>query len=264
MEKNKNLLLIALLFFCNYSFAIKIDANKIYNLNILSDSTKKQILTLATSDSSKPKSQINYRVPILVFGSGMLLISRSLKYAQTEWYNRKFRGNDGISIDNYLALVPNSMAIGLEFAKVKAKHNLKDRLLVAGIANSIVLGLTYGLKFTTRIVRPDNSNKTSFPSAHTAIAFTGAEIMHVEYGDQSIYYSVGSYAVGATTGYLRMVNNRHWVSDVVAGAGIGILSTRLAYRLLPWARKKVFKNENLTILPNYFPKGAGLAMNLTF
>ena len=33
---------------------------------------------------------------------------------------------------------------------------------------------------------------------------------------------------------MRMYNNRHWASDVLAGAGVGILSASLTYWLAPY------------------------------
>ena len=38
-----------------------------------------------------------------------------------------------------------------------------------------------------------------------------------------------------------MYNNRHWLTDVAAGAGIGILSTKIAYWLYPFLNSKLFK-----------------------
>jgi membrane-associated phospholipid phosphatase len=54
-----------------------------------------------------------------------------------------------------------------------------------------------------------------------------AEFMHQEYKDQSVWYSIAGYTAATATGVLRMYNVRHWFSDVVAGAGIGILGTKL-------------------------------------
>ncbi|MES2794418.1 MAG: phosphatase PAP2 family protein [Bacteroidota bacterium] len=221
------------------------------------------ILMFPIEISFTRKSQVNFTAPIIVTGTGMLLISSSMKRAQTDWYKEKIKGKSTM-VDDYLAIAPNALALGLSIIGAKPKHKFKDRLLVAAMANSMSLGLTYGLKYTTKIKRPDNSDNYSFPSAHTAFAFAGAQIMHEEYGEQSIIYSILGYGIGATVGGLRMVNNAHWLSDVVAGAGIGMLSTKLAYRLLPWAQKKMYKNENLAILPVYYPKGAGFGMTLSF
>jgi membrane-associated phospholipid phosphatase len=209
------------------------------------------------------KRQINYTAPLLITTTGVLLISSSIKRAQTDWYNSKINGRIGpFSVDDYLIFGPNALVFGLNFAGVKAKHSFKERLLVTTMANAISVGIVNGLKYTTRIIRPDKSTRNSFPSGHTAFAFTGAQLMHEEYGQNSIAYSIAGYGIGASVGGFRMINNRHWLSDVVAGAGIGMLSTKLAYRLLPWANKKIFKKNNLAIMPIYLPKGAGFSMAL--
>lgn len=63
-------------------------------------------------------------------------------------------------------------------------------------------------------------------------------------------------------------NNRHWFSDVVAGAGIGILSTKIAYWIHPWMKEKIFKDKKNKIdglaMPFYNGKEAGLGFVLNF
>ena len=48
---------------------------------------------------------------------------------------------------------------------------------------------------------------------------------------RSPWFSVAGYGVAAATGVMRVLNNRHWVSDVMSGAGIGIMSTELGYAI---------------------------------
>ena len=74
--------------------------------------------------------------------------------------------------------------------------------------------------------------KTVFLSGHTAFAFAAATILHKEYGQtRSPLYSIAGYSLATITGVGRVLNNRHWVSDVLVGAGIGIVSTDLGYFL---------------------------------
>ena len=104
------------------------------------------------------------------------------------------------------------------------------------------------LKKTGNVERPDGSSTNSFPSGHTATAFMGAEFLYQEYKDVSIWYGVGGYAIATTTGALRIYNNKHWLTDVAAGAGIGILCTKAAYWLNPLLNEKKFnrKTSNTT------------------
>ena len=99
--------------------------------------------------------------------------------------------------------------------------------------------LTQQKKGITQERRPDALSFDTFPSRHTSTAFANDEIMHQEFKDRSAWYSVAGYSLAVATGALRMLNNRHWLSDVVAGAGVGILSTRLAYVIYPRLQKKM-------------------------
>ena len=92
----------------------------------------------------------------------------------------------------------------------------------------------YALKNITKIERPDGSSNNSFPSGHTATAFAGAEFLWQEYKDVNIWYGITGYAVATGTGIFRIYNARHWLSDVVMGAGIGILTTKIAYWIFPY------------------------------
>jgi membrane-associated phospholipid phosphatase len=62
-----------------------------------------------------------------------------------------------------------------------------------------------------------------------------------QYGDQSVWYTIGGYTVATATGTFRMLNNRHWLSDVLVGAGIGILSAKASYIIYPWIKNRLLK-----------------------
>lgn len=138
-----------------------------------------------------------------------------------------------IPVDNYLQWTPALAVYSLHLAGIKGAHNLKESTLLFGMATLFQSGVSYSLKSLTRETRPDNSNTLSFPSGHTSTAFANAELLRMEYKDVSPWYGIAGYAAAATTGYLRMYNNKHWLNDVIAGAGIGILSTQAAYFLYP-------------------------------
>jgi membrane-associated phospholipid phosphatase len=171
------------------------------------------------------------------------------------------------SIDDHLKWVPAAAVYALNLAGIKGKHNFADRTALFGMSALITSSTTFLIKDATGRLRPDGSTYNSFPSGHTAIAFMSATFMWEEYKDQSPWYGVAGYAVATTTGVLRMYNNRHWLSDVVCGAGLGILSTKAAYWAYP-KLQKVFSpksRENATtrtiIMPNYNAqwKSAGLS-----
>lgn len=147
--------------------------------------------------------------------------------------------------DNYLQFVPAAAALGLQLAGIKGKHQLSDAAGIYLMSVAIMTGSVTSLKHITKRERPDHSVFNSFPSGHTATVFASAEFLKREYGQQYPWLGYTGYAVAAATGALRMYNNRHWLSDVVAGAGFGILSTKLSYVLYPRI-KKVIVGENTT------------------
>lgn len=165
--------------------------------------------------------------------------------------------------DNLLVFVPIAGVFALNVGGVKGKHNYVDVTLLYGLSMAASLAATNSLKYSIRELRPDNSTYNSFPSGHTSSAFVAAEVMHQEYKDESLWYSVAGYTVGAATGVLRMMNNRHWLSDVFVGAGIGILATKVTYLYYPWFQEKVLKNKtkNLGLIPFFYSRsGGGVAL----
>jgi len=117
---------------------------------------------------------------------------------------------------------------------VKSKHTLKERLLITAAAYAAMGVMVNGVKYTIREKRPASNSRNSFPSGHTATAFMGAELVREEYGG---VYGVCAYTIAAGIAFLRIYNDRHWLNDVIAGAGVGIVSARIGYWTLPVTRK---------------------------
>ncbi|MDR3046888.1 MAG: phosphatase PAP2 family protein [Bacteroidales bacterium] len=157
------------------------------------------------------------------------------------------------TFDDYIQYAPYVAIFGLDWCKVRAKNGFWERTLVTATGALMLFSVITATKYLTLIERPDGSNFHSFPSGHTATAFFGAHILFREYQDVSPFIGIAGYAVALTTGAMRMVNRKHWLSDVVIGAGIGVLVAELSYLLLPsW--RKLFKikqrGSGLTIIPS--------------
>jgi PAP2 superfamily len=169
-------------------------------------------------------------------------------------------------VDNYLQFVPAASVFALNALGVNGKNNVRDRTMIFALSTVISTAIVTPLKHVTNVIRPDGSSNNSFPSGHTTTAFANAEFLRMEYKDVSPWYGIAGYALAATTGTLRVYNNRHWVSDVVAGAGFGILSTKLAYWIYPTIKRKLFKNKPITamLLPYYQSSSAGLLFVYNF
>ncbi len=168
--------------------------------------------------------------------------------------------------DNYLQFVPAAAVYGLTAMGIKGKHNFRDRSMIYLMSNIILNTTVFSVKKLSHQLRPDGFGYTSFPSGHTAEAFASAEFMRQEYKDVSAWYGIAGYAVATATGVIRLYNNKHWVSDVVAGAGFGILSTKLAYWIYPSVKRKFFKNKpmNTMVMPYYQTGGGGLVLVYNF
>ncbi|GAO41694.1 hypothetical protein FPE01S_01_07080 [Flavihumibacter petaseus NBRC 106054] len=132
--------------------------------------------------------------------------------------------------DDYLQYMPAVAVFGLNAAGVKGKNTLK-RASVSYVFSAVTMAILVNtVKYTAKVERPDGTERNSYPSGHTANSFMNATFLHKEYGQyRSPLYSVAAYGAATVTGISRELNNRHWVSDVLAGAGIGILSTELGY-----------------------------------
>lgn len=142
-------------------------------------------------------------------------------------------------VDNYLQWSPAAAMIGLNIAGVHGEHPFGDELCVYGVSTLIMAGTVFSVKHITHEERPDHSDFNSFPSGHTATAFAAAEWLRTEYWQRSPWIGIAGYTAATTTGILRLYNNKHWVSDVVAGAAIGFLSTRIAYAVNPWIEQHI-------------------------
>jgi membrane-associated phospholipid phosphatase len=168
-------------------------------------------------------------------------------------------------LDNYFRYAPAVAVYGMDALGLKAKHNVIDRsvmLLIAGTINSTAVSIS---KNNISRMRP-NGTLHSFPSGHTAMAFMTAEFMHQEYKDNYPVMSYLGYATATATGILRLYNGAHWVSDVVTGAGYGILSTKISYLVYPMLKRLVFHDKpvHFVLLPVHQSSYNGLALTHAF
>ncbi|TGE15789.1 phosphatase PAP2 family protein [Hymenobacter elongatus] len=218
------------------------------------------------------KDKFNYKsliLPSLLIGYGVVgLESHALKGLNSSTKNEIAEHIDNkFTIDDFSQYSPFIAVYAMNVVNIKGKNNLKDRTIILG-TSYLIMGATVNIiKKTGNTERPDGSASNSFPSGHTATAFMGAEFLFQEYKDVSIWYGISGYAVASGTGFFRMYNNRHWLSDVAAGAGIGIFSTKIAYWIHPLAKKSLFKkhkNIDGMIMPFYNSKTYGLGAFMTF
>lgn len=184
-----------------------------------------------------------------------------------EQVNQKIDRHYGI--DNYLQVMPATLAWLLDFTSgIKARHNFRDRTLILATSYAFMGTTVYSIKSLTAVERPRNWGEfDAFPSGHTAVTFTGAHILYKEYKDCSPWIGIGGYLTATAVGVLRVINNAHWVSDVVTGAGLGILSAEIGYMMLPvWHRLLGIEKqkEQFVITPQLGFQSAGLGFVYIF
>ena len=209
-------------------------------------------------------------IPLFVAG----MIAKGEKEAFRQNYRnpntkiRLIKYNFHSEIDNYTQFSGIALTAGLKMAGVEGRSSW-PRLFASSLASyGIMAGFVNGIKYTASELRPDGSTHNSWPSGHTATAFVGATILHKEYGlTRSPWYSIAGYTVATATGVMRVLNNRHWISDVLSGAGIGILSTELAYGIcdLLFKDKGLLMNDlayhpDLSVNPSFFSISMGIGL----
>lgn len=117
-------------------------------------------------------------------------------------------------------------------------------------AQILTAGLTQGLKFAVDRRRPDLGHH-SFPSGHSSATFATATILHREFGWKA---GLAAYAAATYVATSRLSENRHYASDVIFGAAVGIVSAR-AVRL-------GHGKTSVSVSPIAVPGGHGVEVTL--
>ncbi len=171
-------------------------------------------------------------VGVPIFVAGIIAKSEKAAFRQNDGTKHVLLTNFKTSIDDYAQFFGPAMTTGLKIGGIEGRSDWGRYLASTAMSYAIMAAFVNGIKYTAKEMRPDGSTANSWPSGHTATAFVGATILHKEYGlTRSPWWSVAGYGVATATGVMRVLNNRHWISDVLSGAGIGIMSGELAYAL---------------------------------
>ena len=140
-----------------------------------------------------------------------------------------------------------------QIAYSKATDITTDILKIIPIVSAIVLKnpilyITYGgasfIQLTSGILlrkivkepRPDDpENKTSFPSGHSLFAFTSAVVLLFCLRKKK--YGIVAIILATLIACGRILSNRHYPIDVIAGATIGSLSVVISFYCLDFVNK---------------------------
>ena len=215
-------------------------------------------------------------VGIPIFTAGMIAKSEKKSFRQNSpGNNHTLLTSFKTHIDDYSQFFGPVVTTGLKLAGVEGRSDWGRYLASAAMSYGFMGIFVNSIKYTAKEMRPDGSTANSWPSGHTATAFVGATILHKEFGlTRSPWFSVAGFSVATATGIMRVLNNRHWVSDVLSGAGIGIMSTELAYAMsdLIFKGKGLLRGpldngRNIIYNPSFFSVSMGMGFgskNLDF
>jgi membrane-associated phospholipid phosphatase len=201
---------------------------------------------------------------LILTGTGLMLDSDADEFFLSNLGTREERNEHFLSFsnhaDDYLQYAPAAAGLIISISGVEGKHTLPNQIALFIKSEFVMTAVVYSLKYTVGEARPDSGQKNSFPSGHTAQAFSAATFLSKEYGHKSIWISIGAYTAASTVGVFRMLNNRHWVSDVFVGAGIGILSTEFVY----FTHKNRWGKKKLSVNPFSTRGSKGLTLRYSF
>ena len=173
----------------------------------------------------KPTSLI---LPLSLFALGTYSIHQTTfinRFAIKDWRNRT-SPSFNTDIDDYLqhlGLV-GGFAVGA-FGKKDKLWLYTKRVLFTEIVTNTFIQI---IKKQSHILRPNDSDYLSFPSGHTTEAFAGAILFNDHFARGKPLLQVISLSAATSVGVMRVLKNRHWANDVIAGAGFGILSAKLS------------------------------------
>lgn len=151
-------------------------------------------------------------------------------------------------------------ALGL-FAAGRFSHDTRLRAFSYDATQALIVNGVYTsiFKATFHRERPDGTNAQSFPSGHTSSAFALATVAEKHYGWK---VGVPSYLAASAIGFSRISNTRHYLSDVLAGATLGVITARTVVRQN--GEPVVGRQRRFTLGPMTDASGAGLGLRGSF
>jgi len=227
-----------------------------WHINAQFDSTR-------VSKNIKSSYKKVWKAPLLLMGAGLLAKAdvELIGWENVYEFRKEKIPQFHTKADDYLQYAPIAGLLSLNAFGIKGENKFSTQMLLLAKSELLMCAVVIPLKILTEQARPDSGAKSSFPSGHTAQAFVAATFIHKEYGKQHRLYSVLAYTTATSVGILRILNNRHWSTDVLFGAGIGILSTHLVYH---FHDQRQMKKSSLLVSPTYQKGNIGLNAIIQF
>ena len=215
----------------------------------------------------KPKKNLLKKsiVPLSLITTGILWsdsrFEKSFHTTTRNWVGNDFQTN----LDDYTRYTPIATLYIADIAGKQAKNHWFDQTKNLAISMILTDVFTKIIKKSVFKIRPDGSSDDAFPSGHTSIGFASGAVVYEEFKHSSMLLAYSGYGFATLTGGLRLAKNRHWGSDVIVGAGLGIIITKLVYHfdyLFRW--NPFIKSDKSTFLPRYKDGTIGFFFKKTF
>lgn len=237
------------------------------NFNAASAAEYADTLSRFDRAATAPAFRIAYAgLPMAVGGLAIYGANRDFKNGDVGRFARHYDSQ----YEDYLQYAPGVALLAMKIGGVDGRSSWPRMIVSDAFSAVMTIGASEVLKRSVGEMRPDGEDDRAFPSGHTAISFMLATMLHKEYGCRSPWISLGGYAVATATAASRMVHNRHWMSDILVGAGIGVLATELGY----YFADLIFKDRGLSDLiyadpldrwrnPSFFSTDMAMTLPLT-
>lgn len=227
-------------------------------------------LNIVVKDSSRLKVK-NFIIPAVLMTSGLVFRDVDLKRRTYEFHQNALGNRYQFKQDDFLQYLPVLLDVSGEKLGFQARHGFMQRGTNQLVSLSIsgIIGRVIKMGFNDK--RPELYGLRSFPSGHTNTAFNSATLLFLEYKDDNIWFASSGFVIATATGFFRVTNEKHWVADVLFGAGLGMSTAFVVHYWSPdiykFVKKHFFKkSDDISLLPypvisrNNF--GIGLLMNL--
>lgn len=224
-------------------------------------------LCAMAQDSIPP---IQKRLPLAAIGATSTVIGVLSRTTMKSWNAATIDDDESFSIVDAVQYTPMMLPWIMKAIGEPTRSGWGRMASSHAIGGALMVGSVSLIKDNYDALRPDGSDRRSFPSGHSAWAFMGATMVANELGWRSPWYTFGAYSVASGVAMQRVMSRRHLPADILAGAGIGILTTQIGYYISdaifgnkqiennPIGVNSAFTNEPSFSLETgaYFPFGA--------
>jgi membrane-associated phospholipid phosphatase len=201
------------------------------------------------ADSLLVVKKLTYKsfiAPTALLATGAVLLNSELNGDIQTKSGKVFGTSFRSGADNIFPFVPIAQIYLGKTLGFEPKTNYRNQTMNILVANTATVVVVEIAKRIAKRERPDMSDNMSFPSGHSAVAFTNATLLYYEYKNSNFWYASSGFVFAATTGAFRIANNKHYASDVLAGAGIGMISGIVFSNLTTVHSFKIAKKSKTT------------------